>query len=83
MGLCNQSCRSGRSTVLRDKNFNVGHNKQPFQTISFIPAMLTSTIDLYHFIPLLVTMVLAGDHKVSTKQNLFASFSRTLFNRSG
>ena len=37
------------------------------------------TINFYHFIPLSLTLTLPGGHKVSTKQNLLASFSRTLF----
>ena len=32
--------------------------------------MLLDTIDFYHFIPLSLTWTLAGDHKVSAKQNL-------------
>ena len=37
------------------------------------------TIDFYHFIPLSLTLTLAGGRKVSTKQNLLASFSETFF----
>ena len=40
--------------------------------------MFIGTIDFYHFIPLLLTLNLAGVHKISWKQNLLASFSRTL-----
>ena len=38
---------------------------------------------LFHFIPLSLTVTLHGGYKVSTKQNLLASFSHTLFIRSG
>ena len=37
------------------------------------------TIDFYCFIPLSLTVTLAGRHKVSAKQNLLASFIHTLF----
>ena len=39
--------------------------------------MFIGTYGFYHFIPLSVTLTLAGGHKVSTKQNLLASFSYT------
>ena len=52
-----------------------------FVNFLFIPTMLIGTIDLYHFIPLLVTFTLTGGHKVSTKQNLLASFCCTLSNK--
>ena len=38
---------------------------------------------LYHFIPIALTLTLAGGYKVSAKQNLLASFSHTLFDWSG
>ena len=41
--------------------------------------MLKGILDFYHFIPLSVSLALAGCHKVRTMQNLLASFSRTLF----
>ena len=47
--------------------------------IFFIPAMLIGTIDIDRFIPLLVTLTLAGCYKVRAKQNLVATFSSTLF----
>ena len=53
------------------------------QAIFFVRVMLIGaigTIDFYHFVPLSLTLTLAGGHKVSTKQNLLASFSRMLFN---
>ena len=45
-------------------------------------AMLTDTVDFYHFMHLSVTLTSAGGHKVGGKQNLLASFSWTLFNYS-
>ena len=79
MALCNESCSSGQLAVLRGKNFNVIHYTQTFQPNVFIPAQLIGTIDFYHFMPLSLTLS-QGGHKVSAKQNLFASFSPTFFN---
>ena len=45
---------------MRGKNFNVGHYMQTFQPIFLIPAMLIGTIDFYHFIPISLTLTLAG-----------------------
>ena len=45
--------------------------------------MFMGTIDVYHFIPLSVALIMDEDDKVSTKQNLSALFSRTLFSRTG
>ena len=39
--------------------------------------MAIGTIDSYQFIPLSVTLTLAGSQKVSTKQNLGFIFSHT------
>ena len=50
-----------------------------FNLFFFIPAMLIGTIDCYYFILLSLTMTLPWSHKVSTKQNLLASFSPTFF----
>ena len=49
----------------------------------FIPAMLIRIIDFYHFMPVSLALTLAGDHKISAKQNLLASFSPALFIWSG
>ena len=46
---------------------------------SFVPAMLIGTIDFCHFIPLSVTVTLAGGHMVSTELNLLTSFSHAFF----
>ena len=75
--LCNES--STCPPVLYGKNFNVGQYMQTFQPTFFIPALLIGTIGFYHFIPLSLTLTLPGGHKVSTKQNLLASFSHTFF----
>ena len=75
-------CLSGVcASVLHGKN--IGHYGQTCQPNSFIPAMFVGTIDSCHFISLSMTLTLAGGHKVSTKQNLFASFSGTLLNWMG
>ena len=52
MDLCNESCSSGRPTVLHGKNDNVGHYMQTVQPFFFIPATLIGAVDFYHFIPL-------------------------------
>ena len=54
----NQSCSSVHLSVLHGKN--VGHYTLTFRPSSFIPAMLTGTIDLCHFLALSVTLTLAG-----------------------
>ena len=72
-----------RLAILSGRNFNIGHYTQTFQPNFFIPAMLIGTTDFYHIILLSVTLTLAWGCKVSTKQNLLASFSRTLCNWSG
>ena len=61
------------------QTFNIGHYMQTVQPIFFIPAMLIGTFDHYKFILLSLTLTLPRGHKVSTKQNLLASFSPTLF----
>ena len=43
-----------------------------------MPVMLIDTVDLYHYIPLLVVYSLAGGHKVNKKQNLLRLFSCTV-----
>ena len=62
------------------KNLNVGHYMQTFQPNFVISAMLKGTTDFYHFIPLSLTLTVAGDYKVSTNENILASFSHRLFN---
>ena len=74
--------------ILCGKNFDVVHYGQTFLPIFFffffcLPAVLIGTINFYHFIPLSVTLTLAGGHKVSNKQNLLVAISSTLFNCSG
>ena len=41
--------------------------------------MLIGTIDFYYLKPHSLTLTLFGGHKVSANEDLFASFSRTLF----
>ena len=71
---------AGQPFILHDKNFDVEHNTTKCSTsfFFFLAAMLIGTIDFCHFIPLSMALTLAGSHKVSTKQNLLASFSPTL-----
>ena len=52
---------------MRSKNFKVGHFTQAVQPNMFIPAMLTGAVVCC--ITLLVTLNLAGGHKVSAKAN--------------
>ena len=60
---------ASQMSIVHGKNFNTGHYAQSFQPISFTPAMLVGTYNFDHFIPLSVTLALAGDHMVSTKQS--------------
>ena len=68
---------------LARQKLNFGHYMQNFQPVVLIPAMLIGTIDCCHFIPFSLALILPWGHKVSSKQNLLASFSHTLFNWSG
>ena len=45
---------SVRPSALHGKDFNVGHYAQTFQPHSFILDAFIGTVDIYHFIPLLV-----------------------------
>ena len=80
MNLCIELCKASQPDILHVKNLNVSHYMQTFQPNCFIPAILLSTIDFYHFMLHSLTLALPGGHKVGTKQNLLASFSRRLFN---
>ena len=75
--LCLQLCSLGGRlsvvpSILHDKNLNVEHYVQTFQSNSFISAIALGTIYLYHFIPPSVALTVVDGHK--------ASFSRILFN---
>ena len=48
---------------------------QTSQPNFFIPAVLKSTTDFYHFVLLSLTLTVPGGLKVSAKQGLLASFS--------
>ena len=65
---------ASRLAFLPGKNFNIGHYMPIFQPNFFIPAILTSAINFYHFIPLSLSLF-----KVSTRQNFLASYSPTKF----
>ena len=68
------------SVCLAWQILNVGHHVQTFYPDFFvIPVMLIGTIDFYHFIPLSVTLTMAGGHTVCAKQNMLALLSHTLF----
>ena len=69
---------AGWLAILHDKNFDVRHYPQTFQPGSFIPTFLLITIELYHFVPLSMTLTKAGVNKINGKKDLFASFSCTL-----
>ena len=58
------------------KNLKVGHYAQNFQPNSSTLAMLTGIVDCNHgtCILLPVALTLAGDHKISEKQNMLAVF---------
>ena len=86
--LCSESCSSVRpsgqmagpptsrpSCITTTLMLDITHK---LSTIIFIPLILIGTVDLYHFIPLSVTLTFVAGHKVSTKQDLLATFSRTL-----
>ena len=49
---------------LAGKDLNSGHYMQTFQPNLVTPAMLIGNIDLYHFIPLSLTLTFPGGHKV-------------------
>ena len=81
MDLCSESCLFGGPAgglSCMAKTFNIGHYRQTVQPNFVIPAILVGTIDFYHGIPLLLTLTLPGGHKDSAKQDILASFSRTL-----
>ena len=67
--------------------YNIGYCTQNFLHNSSIPALLIDALDLCHFIPLSMTLILAGGvggggggagDKISGKQKLLASFSHAL-----
>ena len=72
----------GQSTCLA-KTFILDIACKPFNKMFFIHATFIATIDIYHLLPLSVTLILAGCHTVSTKQNLLASFSHAVLKRMG
>ena len=53
------SCVSGQLAV-HGRNLYIGHYMQTVQPKLFIPAMLIATIDIYHFIWLLLILTLLG-----------------------
>ena len=85
MDLCDELRLSGRPaggclSILRGQNLNIRRYAQTFQQFFFVSAMLKGIRDLYHFIPLSLTLTLPEGHKVSAEQSLLASFSHTHFN---
>ena len=77
MDQCNKSSLSIRPSIVPGKNLKVEHYAQTVQPTVCMPAVLIGTID--YLKPLSVILTLARGQKVSAKQNLLASFSRTLF----
>ena len=51
---------AGQLAILHRKDLSAGHYVQTFQANFLIHAKLLDTIDFYHFVPLSVTMTLAG-----------------------
>ena len=82
MNFCNELClaswfaiqMNGQLVVLVWQNFQVRYYKQTFQSISFVPTMLVGTIDFHHFIPLSLTLIVPGGHKVSAQQTSWLHF---------
>ena len=78
---------AGQPSILYGKNFNVVHYMQTVRPNVFIPAVCIGTIDFNRFIPLSLTLTSpgggvgggGGGHKISVKQDLFASLSPTFF----
>ena len=84
--LCNELCSSGHpagslSCIVETLRLDIA--RKGVNQFFFIPAMLISTIDSYHFVPLSLTLTLPGGHRVSVMQNLLTSFSGTISNWSG
>ena len=77
MVLCNESCLTNQLSYMQ--NSNIRHYTQTFLPFVFTRAMFVGTIDSYHFIQLPIKLTLTGDHKVSAKQNSWASYSLTVF----
>ena len=70
MDLCDQSCSAGWLVVhpsiwLSWQKLKYWTLHVNLSTFSFIPVMLIGPIDFYHFIPLVVALMLAWGHKVS------------------
>ena len=76
MDLCNESCLFSQPVVLRGKHLDIVQYTQTFQPNVFIPAMLISTSDFYHFMPLSLTLALV---EVTMSANLLVSFFPTHF----
>ena len=65
---------SEEQAVLHSKNLNAGRYLQTFLPSVFIPAMLIHTIDFYHFIPLLLTLILAGATRSAQSKTYWLHF---------
>ena len=72
--LCSSVHLPSQPVVLHGKNLSYEHYMQTVQANFFIPAMLTGTIDICHFIPLSLTLTLVGGHKINKKQILRLHF---------
>ena len=79
MDLRNESCLYGRPSCMAKFLLLDMTCKLLNQIFSYVPYVQVQA----PFIPLLLTLTLPGGHKVSSKQNLLASFSPTLIVISG
>ena len=75
--------QAGHASVWHGKNFDIGCYAQAFQPCSFIPSMLTGSINLCHFYTTLDGFDLGKGHKISEKLNFWGSLSCILVNWSG
>ena len=88
--LCTKWCLSSRLTILCGKQNTTTTTTKPVMldftdtlfilTNFVIPGMLIGSVDCYHLYHFSLTLILAGGHKVSAKQNFLASFFHTCFN---
>ena len=80
MGLCYELCSANQLASLAScmaKTVMLDITCKLFKFLSYLPCL--GTIDFYYLIPLSLSMTLPGGRRISTKVNLLASFSRSLF----
>ena len=69
----------GRPSSCMAKTLTLDIMRTLFIQFRFMPAMLIGTIDVYHFIPLSLTLTLPGGQKVNAKQNCWLHFLPRFF----